>query len=54
MVGSVENVRTILVHVDAFNAFAIHIATQMRAFVYNKAIFAFLFGKIGESGSIEA
>jgi hypothetical protein len=45
---------TIFMDIDAFYVFAIHIATQVRALVYDKACLASLLGKIGESGSIKA
>jgi hypothetical protein len=47
-----ENVRSILVHIDASDIFAIEVATDVRTAVNDKTLFAILSGLIGEYCSI--
>ena len=54
LVGGVEDVCSVFMDIDAFDAFTVHIAAQIWAFVDYEAFLASLLGKIGESGSIKA
>lgn len=48
-----ENVRTILVDIDALDVLAIDISTQMITFVYHQAFLAMLIRKVGKGSSIK-
>src|SRR5574344_99446 len=49
-----EDVRTILMHVDSVNILTVYIATQMPALVNNKALFALLFKPVCHHRPIES
>ena len=51
-IGCMENVRSILVHIDACDVFAIEVATDVRPAVNDKTLFAILSGLIGEHSTI--
>ena len=54
LVVSMEDVGSIFMDVNAFNILAIDIAAQVGTLVYDKAIFALLFGLMGEGCAEEA
>ena len=53
LVTGVEDVCTILVHIDALDVLTIYIATDMWAFVDHKHLFAGLFSFVRESSSVK-
>ena len=54
LVGGMEDMGTVLVHIDARHLLAIDIATQVGAFVYDQATPAGLAGPVGKSGAIQS
>ena len=54
LVGGMEDVCTILVHIDSLDVFAINIASHMRALVNDQTFLACLSGEMGKCGTVEA